>query len=909
MVSETQNIPSVSIEREMKTAYLDYAMSVIVSRALPDCRDGLKPVHRRILFAMKELGIHNNKPYKKSARIVGEVIGKFHPHGDSPIYQALVRMAQEFSLRELLVEGQGNFGSIDGDAPAAMRYTEARLSKISSLILQDIDQNTVDFQDNYDGSEREPKVMPSRFPNLLINGASGIAVGMATNIPTHNLSEVIDGCIAHVNNPEITIEELTNIIPAPDFPTGGMIVGGIAARKALMTGRGSIIMRGRVDIEQIGGKHAIIITEVPYQVNKAELVKKIEFLSKEKTVEGISEIRDESNKLGIRVVIELRRDAIPDLVINQLYKHSNLQTSFGVNMLALNKGRPMLMNIKDVISSFIEFRIEVVTRRTIFELNKARKRAHNLIGLSIAVSNIDEVIALIKAAPNPQEAKKSLMAKSWRAESVAPLLKLVDDYRNELTDGKCKFTNEQADAILEMKLSRLTGLEKGKIEAELERLAKDIAEYLDILGSPARINEIIIEELEEVKQSYGNPRKTEIISSDHDVNDEDLIQREEVVVTYTMGGFIKRVPLATYRAQRRGGKGRSGMSTYDDDSTTDILAVGTHAPLLFFSSKGQVYRMKVYRIPEGSPQSKGRALVNMLPLTQDERITNIMPLPEDQTTWEQYSIIFATKKGNIRRNDLSAFENIQSNGKIAIRLDEDDALIGVKIAQADEHVMLCTKDGKALRFPLDKLRVFKSRNSDGVRGIKLANEKDEVVSMTILNEGNVGQEVRNEFLNAPVGTRLEYAKDKNVEKLIQNSGLNEEIINHEQLIEMADKEQFILTVTENGYGKRTSSYEYRTTGRGGQGILNIDTGERNGSVIASMPVESGDQVMLLTSSGQLIRTDINDIRITGRNAKGVRIMNLDKQKIISVTRIAGESMEEDNDTMENDGSEEPVTIN
>ncbi|MDF3047535.1 MAG: gyrase subunit [Candidatus Midichloriaceae bacterium] len=899
----SKNTVSVSIESQMKRSYLDYAMSVIVSRALPDCRDGLKPVHRRILFAMHHMNNYHDKPHKKSARIVGEVIGKYHPHGDAPIYGSLVRMAQEFSLRDPLVDGQGNFGSIDGDSPAAMRYTEARLSKIAARMLDDIDQETVDFQDNYDGSESEPKVLPARFPNLLVNGTSGIAVGMATNIPTHNLGEVIDACLAYIQNPEITSEELVAFVPAPDFPTGGMLVGATQARNALISGKGIITMRGRTEIEEIGGTFAIIIKELPYQVNKSELVKKIEHLSKDKVIEGISELRDESNKLGIRVVIELKRDATPDVIINQLYKHSELQTSFGVNMLALNNGNPILMGLREIISAFVDFRREIVTRRTIYQLNKARNKAHVLIGLSLAVANIDEVIALIKASPNPQEAKKRLMDKHWQASDVIPLLKLVDDYRNELVDNKCRFTQEQAEAILEMRLSKLTGLEKEKIENDLGELAKVIAGFLELLASKEKILALISKELQDVRDTFATPRRTEIILDDREFNDEDLIAREEMVVTNTMGGFIKRVPLDTYRAQRRGGKGRSGMAIYSDDTTTDIIVANTHVPLLFFSSLGKVYRMKVYKLPLGSPQSKGKALINMLPLAPDERITNIMPLPENPADWLDYSIVFSTEKGNIRRNELSAFSSIQANGKIAMKLDEDDRLVGVSIARSTDHILLCTRYGKALRFPLSKLRIFKSRNSDGVRGIKFAHNNDAVVSMAILSEARASMEEREEFLRIPVDARLAYKNTQDAEqfkKAVEEEALNFTILTMNAALELAAAEQFILTVTENGYGKRTSIYEYRITGRGGQGILNIDTSERNGLVIASLPVESEDQVILLTSGGTLIRTKVIDIRITGRNAKGVKIMNAqDGEKVISVTRVLGDGSSEDSEESEN----------
>ncbi|MFN8832878.1 MAG: DNA gyrase subunit A [Alphaproteobacteria bacterium] len=912
MTQESNKIPAndtvlVSIEGEMKKSYLDYAMSVIVSRALPDCRDGFKPVHRRILYAMHDTNSYHDKPYKKSARVVGEVIGKYHPHGDRPIYMSLVRMAQEFSLREPLIDGQGNFGSIDGDSPAAMRYTEVRLAKIASTILMDIEQGTVDFAENYDGSEQEPVVLPARFPNILVNGTSGIAVGMATNIPTHNLSEVLDACCAYIKNPEITDEEIVSIIPAPDFPTGGTIVGAERAKIALLTGRGSIIMRGKTEIEQIGGTSAIIIKELPYQVNKAELIKKIEMLSKEKVIEGISELRDETNKLGIRVVIELKRDAVPDIIINQLYKHSELQTSFGVNMLALNKGRPILMGVKEFISAFVEFREEVIVRRTVFELNKARNRAHILIGLYLAVTNIDQIIALIKGCDTPAAAKIELMARDWEASSIEPLLRLVDDYRNKLENGRCKFTEEQADAILEMKLSRLTGLEKNKIENELKGLGELIKEYLEFLNSKEKIYQLIYDELVAIKDQFGTPRRTEILNDSSDLDIEDLIKREEMVVTTTMTGFIKRVPLDSYRAQKRGGKGRSAMTVYDDDMTTDIIVASTHAPLLFFSSLGKVYRMKVYKLPLASPQAKGKALINLLPLTQDEKITNIVPLPEDREEWKDLSIIFATKNGNIRRNDLEIFSNINVNGKIAIKLDETDRLIGVGICKKADHVLMCTKEGKAIRFPIDKLRIFKSRSSDGVRGMKFAHKDDCVVSMAIVSDAKADIEKRAEYLKIPENFRLEYRTGSDFEKLkqsIESSKVQLEKLSLEEASELAANEQFILSLTENGYGKRTSAYEYRVTGRGGQGIGNIDTSERNGKVIASIPVGDTDQIIVLTDGGTLIRTKVSDIRITGRNAMGVKIINTrEAEKVISLTKII-EDDSEAVDESENVESEE-----
>ncbi|MBS0236469.1 MAG: DNA gyrase subunit A [Proteobacteria bacterium] len=887
------HVKPVSITEQMQHSYLDYAMSVIVSRALPDVRDGLKPVQRRIMYTMHEMNNYHDKPHKKSARIVGDVIGKYHPHGDSPIYGALVRMAQEFSLRDPLVDGQGNFGSVDGDAPAQMRYTEVRLAKISTPMLADIELSTVDFQDNYDGTEREPKVLPTRFPNLLVNGANGIAVGMATNIPTHNLGEVIDACAEYIKNPGITVEELVQHLPGPDFPTGGIIMGSQRARNALMTGRGSVIIRSRTSIEELGGKGAIIIHEIPYQVNKAELVEKISDLAKEKVVDGITEIRDESNKLGIRVVIELRRDAHPEVILNQLFKLTELQSSFAYNMLAIDRGRPVQMNARDVIHSFIEFRHEVITRRTNHLLHKTRERAHTLIGLSLAVANIDEVIALIKAAPDPQSAKEALMQRSWNAATVIPLLKLVDDYRNSLDGDKCSFTEEQAKAILEMRLQRLTALEKDKIAKELEELAGNINEYLSILGSRERVMEITLSELLEVKAKHATPRRTEIQDLDHEVNTEDLIQKEEMVVTTTVEGYIKRVPLSTYRAQKRGGKGRMAASMHSDDVLRDVIVTNTHASLLFFTDLGKVYQSKVYKLPVGSPSTKGRALINLLALEQHEKVTTIMPLPEDKSVWDQMSMMFVTTSGNVRRNAMTAFTHINTNGKIAMRLDEGDKLVSVLPCTEDEHVMLASRLGKAIRFPVPEVRIFASRTSDGIRGIKLAN-KDSVVEMTILKGSEMEIEKRDAFLKIDETLRMEIAISDNDEKSQQLAAkMANELLSSEEIIVFAQKEEFILTITTAGYGKRTSAYEYRITGRGGQGVVNIETGDRNGEVVTSMPVRDDDEIIVMTNQGTLIRTSVNDIRITGRGAKGVKIIDLKPgESVISVTLVENLGAEE-----------------
>ena len=872
----------------MQGAYLDYAMSVIVSRALPDSRDGLKPVHRRILYAMNETGNFHDKPYRKSARVVGEVMGKYHPHGDAPIYGALVRMAQDFSLRVPLIDGQGNFGSIDGDLPAQMRYTEVRLAKASSFVLQDIDKDTVDFQDNYDGSEKEPKVIPSRFPNLLINGGSGIAVGMATSIPTHNLGEIINACCALIDDPKIIDQELIKFVPAPDFPTGGEIINGESTKLALLKGRGSVVIRGRTKVEEKGGRESIIISEIPYQVNKAEMLKSMENLVKEKIIDGILEIRDETNKLGIRVVIDLKREAHPDVILNQLYQNTQLQTSFSINMLALNHGKPEVMGVRSILTSFIEFRKEVIKRRTSFLLNKARTRAHMLIGLAIAVANIDEIIVLIKASADTQSAKIKLMDRQWKSEEIVPLLDLVADHRNKIEKGKCYLTEEQVKAILEMKLQRLTALEKDKIDTELKELSKIIKEYLELLLSDKRLMTLIKEELLDVKSEIATPRKTLIKNEDINVSDEDLIQKEGMVVTLTKTGFIKRVPLSVYRAQRRGGKGKSAMTMYEDDIITELLITNTHAPLLFFSSLGQVYKLKVYKLPVASPQSKGRAVVNLLPIEQNDSITSIMPMPENVDDWHKLNIIFATAKGNARRNSLSDFTNIQSNGKIAIRLQDDDKLIGIASCNDDNHVLLATKKGKAVRFPLSALRVFKSRSSDGVKAAKLAGGKDTVISMSVLNPGELNILKREEYLKIPLKTRL---------KLASNNALNDKQktklkIEELDVQKVAREEQFILTITENGYGKRTSAYEYRVTNRNSHGVLNIDTGKRNGFVISSFSVSDNDQIMVMTNLGTIIRTEVSEIRVTSRNAKGVKIIGLkDGEKVVSVSKISVEDEE------------------
>jgi DNA gyrase subunit A len=880
----------VSIEAEMRKSYLDYAMSVIVSRALPDVRDGLKPVHRRILYAMHETGNEWNKPYRKSARIVGEVMGKYHPHGDSAIYDSLVRMAQSFSMRLQLVDGQGNFGSMDGDAAAAMRYTESRLTKAAHSLLEDIDKDTVDFQDNYDGSEREPMVIPAQFPNILVNGAGGIAVGMATNIPPHNLGEVIDACCLYIDNNAVTIDEMLQVCPGPDFPTGGIILGRSGCYNAMHTGRGSVIMRGKTEIEDMkGGRSAIIINEIPYQVNKARMIERIAELVKEKRIEGISDLRDESDKQGVRVVIEIKKDAMAEVVLNQLYSYTPLQTSFGVNMLALDQGRPELMNLKQVITAFVNFREEVITRRSIFLLNGARDRAHVLIGLAIAVANIDEVIRVIRAAPDPVVAKAELMGRSWDGSDVGALLALVDDSGNEIIDGKIRFTEAQAKAILELRLQRLTGLERGKIDEELQQLAEKITYYLSLLGSREKLMAILRSELVAVRDEFATPRRTVIEESDSDIDIESLIQREDMVVTVTMAGYIKRVPLSAYRAQKRGGKGKQAMTVRDEDITTEVFVANTHAPVLFFSNFGKVYKLKVYRLPQGNAQARGKALVNVFPLSPGETITNFMPLPEDETLWDSMHIMFATQSGNVRRNDLSDFHDIRTNGKIAMKLDEGDKLIGVMTCAESDQILLAAKSGKCIRFPVDAVRVFKSRTSDGVRGMKLA-EGDSVISMSVLRGVECTTEERVAYLKMAAQRRRAQGDESDMGAPdAEEAGVQAITLSEERFAQIAAQEQFLLTITQNGFGKRSSAYEYRVTNRSGSGIVNIITSARNGAVIASFPVEETDQIMLMTDKAKLIRTPVADVRIAGRNTQGVTILKTaDGEKVVSAACVKEE---------------------
>ncbi len=882
----------ISITEEMKRSYLDYAMSVIVSRALPDARDGLKPVHRRILHSMNENGYDWNKPYRKSARVVGDVIGKYHPHGDQSVYFALVRMAQDFSMRVMLVDGQGNFGSVDGDSPAAMRYTEVRLAKSSRSLLDDIDKDTVDFQENYDGSEREPVVLPARFPNLLVNGAGGIAVGMATNIPSHNLGEVIDGCIAYLKDPSISIEDLMEIIPGPDFPTGGLILGRAGIRAAYSEGRGSILMRGKVAVETIRKeREALIITEIPYQVNKATMIEKIAELVRDKRIEGIADIRDESDRQGMRVVIELKRDAVADVVLNQVYRFSPLQTSFGVNMVALTGGRPQLMNLKDLIQAFVNFREEVVARRTRFLLNKARDRAHVLVGLGIAVANIDEVIYLIRHAPDPGTAREQLMARHWPAADIAPLVALIDDPRHKLAaDGTYQLSDTQARAILDLRLQRLTALGREEIADELSKLGLEIADYLEILRSRARIVAIIHDELVAVRDEFATTRKTEILDGGADFEDEDLIQREEMVVTVSHEGYIKRVPLATYRAQHRGGKGRAGMATKEEDFVTRLFVTNTHTPVVFFSSRGIAYKMKVWRLPLAAPQARGKFLNNLLPLQDGERITSILLLPEDEEMWSTLDVMFATTRGTVRRNKLSDFVNVNRNGKIAMKFDEEgDAIVDVQLCSENEDVLLTTAAGQCIRFATTDVRVFKGRDSTGVRGIQLA-EGDEVISMAILRHFDASGDERSAYLKMSRAVRGEAeTEEAGVESDAEAVSGNEQLP-QDRYIAMSLAEQFVLTISENGYGKRTSSFEYRITNRGGKGIVAMAVNERNGRLVASFPVEDSDQIMLVTDGGQTIRMPVGGdkpVRIVSRGSQGVIVFDTNKgEKVVSVDRLS-----------------------
>jgi DNA gyrase subunit A len=875
----------------MKRSYLDYAMSVIVARALPDARDGLKPVHRRILYAMHENGFDWNKQPNKSARTVGDVIGKYHPHGDQSVYDALVRMAQDFSMRVPLIDGQGNFGSVDGDAAAAMRYTESRLTKIAHTLLDDIDKDTVDFQANYDDKDREPRVLPAKFPNLLVNGAGGIAVGMATNIPPHNLGEVIDACVALIDNPGLSIDQLIDIIPGPDFPTGGIILGKQGIRSAYHLGRGSIIMRGKVSIDTIRkDREAIVISEIPYQVNKATMVERIAELVREKKIEGISDLRDESDRSGYRVVVELKRDAVPDVVLNQLYRFTPLQNNFGANMVALDAGRPQVMNLKDLLTIFVAFREEVVTRRTKFLLNKARDRAHILVGLAIAVANIDEIIRVIRTSPDPTTARDTLMSRDWPAKDVAAMITLIDDPRHRLApDGTARLSMEQAKAILDLRLQRLTALGREEISEELDKLAAEISDYLDILSSRARVQTIVKTELAEVKSEFATPRKTVIIEQEGEVEDEDLIQREEMVVTVSHAGYVKRVPLSAYRAQRRGGKGRAGMQTRDEDFVSRLFVASTHTPVLFFSSRGQVYKEKVWRLPMAAPNARGKAMINILPLEQGERITTIMPLPEDESSWGNLDVMFATTGGTVRRNKLSDFVDVRRSGIIAMKLDEDEAIVDVQICTEHDDVLLTAAGGQCIRFPVTDVRVFSGRTSMGVRGIALA-KGDRLISLAILRHVEATSDERSAYLKMRRAVAGEGAAEETAVEGDTEETSNAIQLSSERYVEMSAQEQVVLTVSVNGYGKRTSSFEYRTTGRGGKGIVAMSVNNRNGKLVASFPVEESDQIMLVTDKGQLIRCPVEDIRIAGRSTQGVIVFDTaDDEHVVSVEHIGEET--------------------
>jgi DNA gyrase subunit A len=891
------DIRPVSIFDEMKRSYLDYAMSVIVARALPDARDGLKPVHRRILHSMNEQGYTPDKKHKKSAGIVGDVMGKYHPHGDQAIYDALVRMAQDFSMRAPLIDGQGNFGSVDGDPPAAMRYTESRLAKIALSLLDDIDRDTVDFQDNYDGAFREPVVLPAKFPNLLVNGAGGIAVGMATNIPPHNLGEVIDACVALIDNPALTIDDLNNIIPGPDFPTGGIILGRQGIRAAYHLGRGSIVMRGKVSIDTIRKeREAIVVSEIPYQVNKATMVERIAELVREKKIEGISDLRDESDRDGYRVVVELKRDAMADVVLNQLYRYTPLQTTFGANIVALDSGRPEVMNLKDMLTIFVAFREQVVTRRTKFLLNKARDRAHILVGLAIAVANIDEMIRVIRTSPDTPTARTTLMSRDWPAKDVEAMITLIDDPRHRLNpDGTARLSLEQAQAILDLRLARLTALGREEISAELDQLAIEIADYLDILRSRARVQTIVKTELAEVKAQFATPRKTVIIDQEGEVEDEDLIQREDMVVTVSHAGYVKRVPLSSYRAQRRGGKGRAGMQTRDEDFVSRLFVASTHTPVLFFSSRGQVYKEKVWRLPMAAPNARGKALINILPLEQGERITTIMPLLEDESSWANLDVMFATTGGNVRRNKLSDFVDVRRSGIIAMKLEEGEAIVDVQICTEHDDVLLTAAGGQCIRFPVTDVRVFTGRTSMGVRGISLA-EGDGLISLAILRHVEATSDERSAYLKMRRAVAGEAAAEEPADaEAEETSGAIQ--LSQERYAFMSAQEQVVLTVSVNGYGKRTSSYEYRTTGRGGKGIAAMSVNNRNGKLVASFPVEESDQIMLVTDKGQLIRCPVEGIRIAGRSTQGVIVFDTaEDEHVVSVEHIGddGENGENGN---------------
>ncbi len=891
--TETLNPPAspgeysrIDIVDEMKTSYLDYAMSVIVSRALPDVRDGLKPVHRRILFASQEGGFVAGRPYRKSAKIVGDTMGNYHPHGDASIYDALARMTQDWSMRVPLVDGQGNFGSMDPDPPASMRYTEARLARVANTLLDDLDKDTVDYADNYDGSRREPTVLPARFPNLLVNGAGGIAVGMATNVPPHNLGEVIDGCLAFIDNPGISSEELFEIIPGPDFPTAPLILGQSGARAAYTTGRGSVLMRARHMIEERrGDRQSIVFTSIPYQVGKSGLVEKMAEAAKERRIEGVADIRDESSREGVRVVVDLKRDATPDVVLNQIWRHTPAQASFPANMLAIRGGRPEVLMLRDIIQAFIAFREQVITRRTKFELNKARDRAHILLGLVIAVSNMDEVVAMIRGATNPAEARAKLLAREWPIGDIAQYIRLVEaiEPNAEQEGGTYRLSEAQVKAILDLRLHRLTALGRDEIGDELKGLADAIEGYLAILADRRKLYKIMREELQEIRDAYATPRLSEIAPAWDGLEDEDLIERDEMVVTVTLDGYIKRTPLSTFRAQHRGGKGRAGMATKQADAVREMFVTSAHNPLLFFSSAGKVYRLKVWKLPEGGPSTRGRPIVNLLPaLDEGETIATVLPLPENEDSWGALNVVFATAMGNVRRNSMDAFANIPSNGKFAMRFDgkNDDRLIGVRLLESGDDVLLASRQGKAIRFDGGEIREFRSRTSTGVRGMKLKSG-DEVVSLAILKGGAWSPEERDAYLRVAPWKAEHSALSLSSEHR-----------------EMADTEEFILTVCANGYGKMSSAYEYRRTGRGGQGVTNIDNIARNGAVVASFSATKEQQLMLVTDQAKLIRMSLGSLRVIGRGSAGVRLFNVGKNEhVVSAVRI------DEDETPENEAEE------
>ncbi|MBW3617742.1 MAG: DNA gyrase subunit A [Proteobacteria bacterium] len=917
-------IAPISIEDELKRSYLDYAMSVIVSRALPDARDGLKPVHRRILYSMHELGMTPDKGYSKSARVVGDVLGRFHPHGDASVYDALVRMAQDFSMGLTLIDGQGNFGSVDGDPAASMRYTECRMTRAGASLLADIDKDVVDFQPNYDGREQEPVVLPARIPNLLVNGAGGIAVGMATNIPPHNLGEIVDACLALIDDPALPLEQLLEIVPGPDFPTGGEIIGRTGARDALLTGRGSVVVRAKTHTETVRGREAIVVDELPYQVNKKTLQERISELVREKRIEGIAHMQDESDRQGMRLVIECRRDATPDVVLNQLHRFTAMQSSFGVNMLALNRGRPEQMGLRALLDLFLEFREEVVVRRTRFELNRARDRGHVLVGLAIAVVNIDEVIAIIRSSKDPTEARERLMARDWPVGDMDPLIRLIEDPRTRTIEDpeglRVRLTDEQARAILALTLSRLTGLGRDEIFDEARALADTIRRLLEILGDRALVLGIVRQELVDVRDQFAVSRRSVFVDGDADLEDEDLIAREEMVVTVTHGGYVKRTPLATYRTQRRGGRGRSAMATKDEDAVTRVFSASTHAPVLFFSSEGKVYTLKVWRIPVGLPNTRGRSFNNLLPLEAGETITSILPLPEDPSFWERTDVMFATQSGGVRRNKLSDFQRINRAGKIAMKLDEGDHIVGVALCTEDQDVLLTTALGRCIRFAVNDVRVFAGRESTGVRGIRLLGEGDRVISMAILRRVSAEPAERLAYLRhasamrAAAGEPVEEeptADNEEVSELVdlEDAGAGVELgavlqddaaeasVSPERIAELGAAEEFILTLTDAGYGKRTSSYDYRRSRRGGQGIAAFNMERRGGRLVASFPVEDTDGVLLVTDAGQLIRVPVDSIRIAGRNTQGVTILRTaGDERVVSVERVvepAGSSSGDD----------------